>query len=113
MRRSGGAGIPARVCVAMTRSGRYDRARGCSRAGVNSIDAPPSVRLTWRVGHGDNRTNAHPTGTRYGTVQEGVMTRKLYPAMVTPLADGGDSLDEAAFRPLIDLPLGHGADGLS
>ena len=40
------------------------------------------------------------------------MTRKLYPAMVTPLADGGDSLDEAAFRPLIDLLLGNGADGL-
>ena len=40
------------------------------------------------------------------------MTRKLYPAMVTPLADGGDSLDEAAFRPLVDLLLANGADGL-
>ena len=38
--------------------------------------------------------------------------RNLYPAMLTPLADGGERLDEAAFRPMIDFLLERGADGL-
>ena len=40
------------------------------------------------------------------------MRRKLYPAMLTPLADGGERLDEAAFQPMIDFLLDHGANGL-
>ena len=40
------------------------------------------------------------------------MTRKLYPAMLTPLTDGGERLDEAAFGPMIGFLLERGADGL-
>jgi dihydrodipicolinate synthase/N-acetylneuraminate lyase len=40
------------------------------------------------------------------------MTRKLYPAMLTPLTEGGDALDEAAFRPMVDFLLDRGCDGL-
>jgi dihydrodipicolinate synthase/N-acetylneuraminate lyase len=32
--------------------------------------------------------------------------------MLTPLGDGGERLDEAAFRPMIDFLLGRGADGV-
>jgi dihydrodipicolinate synthase/N-acetylneuraminate lyase len=32
--------------------------------------------------------------------------------MLTPLTDGGQAVDRAAFRPMIDFLLGHGADGL-
>jgi len=38
--------------------------------------------------------------------------RKLYPAMLTPLAQGGERLDEAAFGPMIDFLLERGADGV-
>jgi dihydrodipicolinate synthase/N-acetylneuraminate lyase len=40
------------------------------------------------------------------------MTRKLYPAMLTPLTDGGAALDLDAFQPMIDFLLERGADGV-
>lgn len=40
------------------------------------------------------------------------MARKLYPAMLTPLTEGGEGVDRPAFRPMIDFLLDHGADGL-
>lgn len=40
------------------------------------------------------------------------MRPQLYPAMLTPLTDGGEKLDEAVFEPMIDFLLNHGADGL-
>jgi dihydrodipicolinate synthase/N-acetylneuraminate lyase len=38
--------------------------------------------------------------------------RKLYPAMLTPLTDGGERPDESAFAPMIEFLLERGADGL-
>lgn len=38
--------------------------------------------------------------------------KKLYPAMLTPLAEGGESVDESAFRPMIDFLLERGANGV-
>jgi dihydrodipicolinate synthase/N-acetylneuraminate lyase len=38
--------------------------------------------------------------------------RKLYPAMLTPMAGGGDRLDAAALGPMVDFLLERGADGV-
>jgi dihydrodipicolinate synthase/N-acetylneuraminate lyase len=40
------------------------------------------------------------------------MARKLYPALLTPLTEGGAAVDRDAFPPMVDFLLDHGADGV-
>jgi dihydrodipicolinate synthase/N-acetylneuraminate lyase len=40
------------------------------------------------------------------------MTKKLYPAMLTPLTEGGAAVDESVFGPMIDFLLAGGASGV-
>ncbi|MFZ0217200.1 MAG: dihydrodipicolinate synthase family protein, partial [Candidatus Dormiibacterota bacterium] len=40
------------------------------------------------------------------------MAPQLYPAMLTPLIEGGEAIDETVLGPEVDFLLGHGADGV-